>query len=74
MKKEHNLSEEYLQSLSDEELEKEMMEWTAEEQTEYLCPDGVKTIAEFREYGIKMINEEYDRMERKKANTATNEE
>ena len=72
MKKEHNLSEEYLQSLSDEELEKEMMEWAAEEQTEYLCPDGV--IAEFREYEIKMINEEYDRMERKKANTATNEE
>ena len=51
-----------------------MMEWTAKEQTEYLCPDGVMTIEEFREYGIKMINEEYDRMERKKANTATNEE
>ena len=64
MKKEHNLSEEYLQSLSDEELEKEMMEWTAEEQTEYLCPDGVMTIEEFREYGLKLINEEYDKFER----------
>ena len=73
MKKEHNLSEEYLQSLSDEELEKEMMEWTAEEQAEYLYPDGVMTIEEFREYGIKMINEEYDRMERKITNTTANE-
>ena len=50
-----------------------MMEWTAEEQTEYLCPDGVMTIAEFREYEIKMINEEYDRMERKITNTTANE-
>ena len=73
MKKEHNLSEEYLQSQSDEELEKEMMEWTAEEQAEYLCPDGVMTIEEFREYGIKMIIEEYDRMERKITNTTANE-
>ena len=73
MKKEHNISEEYLQLLSDEKLEKEMMEWTAEEQAEYLCPDGVMTIEEFREYGIKMINEEYDRMERKITNTTANE-
>ena len=50
-----------------------MMEWTAEEQAEYLCPDGVMTIEEFREYGIKMINEEYDRMERKITNTTANE-
>ena len=50
-----------------------MMEWTAEEQAEYLYPDGVMTIEEFREYGIKMINEEYDRMERKITNTTANE-
>lgn len=50
-----------------------MMEWTAEEQAEYLCPDGVMTIEEFREYGIKMINEEYDKKESKIAYTTTKE-
>ena len=56
MEKKHNLSVEYLQSLPSKELEKEMMEWSAEEQAKYICPNGVVTIEEFREYGIKMIN------------------
>ena len=60
----HNLNKDYLKSLSEEELTKEMMEWTAEEPTEYLCPEGVMTIEEFREYGLKLINEEYDKFER----------
>ena len=56
----HNLNKDYLE----EELTKEMMEWTAEEQAEYLCPDGVMTIEEFREYGLKLIYEEYDKLGR----------
>ena len=62
MKKNHHLNEEYLKSLSEEDLTKEMMEWSAEEQAEYLCPNGVMTIEEFRELGLKIINEEYDRL------------
>jgi hypothetical protein len=62
MKKKHNLNEEYLKSLSEEELTQEMSEWSAEEQAEYLCPNGVMTIEEFRELGLKIINDEYDRL------------
>lgn len=62
MAKKHNLNEEYLNSLSDEERTKEMSEWTAAEETEYLCPNGVMTIEEFRALGHKLIDEEYDRL------------
>jgi hypothetical protein len=41
----------------------EMKEWTAEQQSQYLCPDGVMTIEEFRELGLKMIDEVYDELE-----------
>lgn len=61
--KKHNLTKEYLDSLSDEELAKEMEEWDAEEQAAFLCLDGVMTIEEFRKLGLKMINDEYDEME-----------
>ena len=37
----HNLSEEYLNSLTEEERTKEMQSWTPEEQVRYLCPEGV---------------------------------
>ena len=37
-----------------------MKEWSAEEQTKYLCPNGVMTIEEFRALGHKMIDEFYD--------------
>ena len=62
MKKTHNLNEEYLSSLSKEDLYKEMNEWSAEEQARYLCPNGVMTIEEFRKYGLELINEEYDKI------------
>jgi len=58
----HNLNEEYLNSLSEENLMNEMKEWDAEEQAKYLCPNGVMTIEEFRELGLKIINDEYDRL------------
>ena len=38
----------------------EMKEWSAKEQTKYLCPNGVMTIEEFRALGHKMIDEFYD--------------
>ena len=56
----HNLSKEYLNSLSEEELTKEMQSWTPEEQVRYLCPEGVMPLEEFRRIGIKMINEMYE--------------
>ena len=37
-----------------------MKEWSAEEQSRYLCPNGVMTIEKFRELGHKMIDEFYD--------------
>jgi hypothetical protein len=58
----HNLNEEYLNSLSEEDLMNEMKEWDAKEQAKYLCPNGVMTIEEFRELGLKIINDEYDRL------------
>ena len=36
---------------------------SAEEEAKYLCPNGVMTIEEFREYGHKIIDEEYDSLE-----------
>ena len=36
---------------------------SAEAETKYLCPNGVMTIEEFREYGHKIIDEEYDSLE-----------
>ena len=58
----HNLNESYLNSLSDEERMNEMKEWSAEEQAQYLCPNGVMTMEEFRALGHKIIDEEYDKL------------
>ena len=58
----HNLNESYLNSLSDEERINEMKEWSAEEQVQYLCPNGVMTMEEFRALGHKIIDEEYDKL------------
>ncbi len=41
----------------------EMKKWSAEEQTKYLCPNGVMSIGEFRELGHKIIDELYDEIE-----------
>ena len=58
----HNLSEEYLQSLTEEERIRQMSEWTTDEWQQYLCPNGTMTIEEFRALGHKMIDEKYDRL------------
>ena len=58
----HNLNESYLNSLNDEERINEMKEWSAEEQAQYLCPNGVMTMEEFRALGHKIIDEEYDKL------------
>jgi len=47
---EHNLSKEYLNSLSEEERTKEIQSWTPEELVRYLCPEGVMPIEELRKY------------------------
>ena len=57
----HNLNESYLSSLSEEERINEMKEWSAEEQAQYLCPNGVMTMEEFRALGHEIIDEEYDK-------------
>ena len=56
----HNLSKEYLNSLSEEELTREMQSWTPDEQVQSLCPEGVMPLEEFRRIGIQMINDMYD--------------
>lgn len=58
----HNLNESYLSSLSEEERINEMKKWSAEEQAQYLCPNGVMTMEEFRALGNKIIDEEYDKL------------
>ena len=58
----HNLNESYLSSLSEEERINEMKEWSTEEVTQYLCPNGVMTMEEFRVLGLKIIDEEYDKL------------
>lgn len=58
----HNLNESYLSSLSQEERINEMKEWSAEEQAQYLCSNGVMTMEEFRTLGHKIIDEEYDNL------------
>lgn len=58
----HNLSEEYLQSLTEEERIRQMTEWTPREWQQYLCPNGTMSIEEFRALGHKLIDEEYDRL------------
>ena len=58
----HHLSEEYLQSLTEEERVRQMSEWTIEEQERYFCPNGTMTLDEFLELVRKIITEEYERM------------
>ena len=58
----HNLNESYLQSLTEEERVRQMSEWTSSEWQEYYCPEGTMTLDQFKELGMKIINDEYDRM------------
>ena len=45
----HNLSEEYLQSLTEEERIRQMKEWTPNEWAQYYSAGGTKTLEEFRD-------------------------
>lgn len=59
----HNLNESYLQSLTEEQRDKEMGEWNDHEAQQYLCPNGTITLEEFRRelYNAvdKMIEDKY---------------
>ena len=59
----HNLSEEYLQSLTEEERIRQMSEWTPSEWEEYYCPNGIMTLDEFinciKSRALQVIKEKY---------------
>ena len=55
----HNLNEDYLNSLSEKELTKEMQSWTPSEQVKHVCPEGVMPLEDFRRIGIQMIKDMY---------------
>ena len=55
----HNLNEDYLNSLSEKELTKEMQSWTPSEQVKHLWPEGVMPLEDFRRIGIQMIKDMY---------------
>lgn len=57
-KKKHNLNESYLQSLTEEERDRQQKEWSASEWQKYLCPNGTMSIEEFRQLLHKKIDEE----------------
>lgn len=56
-KNEHNLNEDYLNSLPEEQRIAEMEQWTPEEVAEYLCPEGTMTIEEFDKLLTERITE-----------------
>ena len=43
----HNLSESYLQSLTEQQRIDEMSQWSASEWQQYYCPNGTITLDEF---------------------------
>lgn len=43
-----------------EERTKEIQSLSPEEQVQYLCPEGVMPLEEFRRIGIQMINDMYE--------------
>ena len=56
--KKHNLSESYLQSLTEEQRDKEMSEWTTSEWEQYYNPSGeTMTLDEFRQEIYNKIDE-----------------
>ena len=62
LEKKHNLNEEYLNSLTEEQRINEMSEWSAEEWGNYYCPEGTISLEEYCELGHKLIREEYERL------------
>lgn len=55
----HNLNESYLQSLTEEERLKQMNEWSPSEWQQYLCPNGTRTLGEFKDAIYKKVEEVY---------------
>lgn len=59
----HNLTEAYLQTLTEEEKMQEMSQWDASEWLQYYSIGGTKTLKEFRDElinkGTEMIREKY---------------
>ncbi|MCQ2078061.1 MAG: hypothetical protein MJZ20_13725 [Bacteroidaceae bacterium] len=60
--KKHNLNEAYLNSLTEEELDAEMDEWTSEDWANYHCPNGTMTPDEFVELGISLISKKFEEL------------
>jgi len=53
----HNLDQDYLQSLTQEERLRQMSEWMPAEWKQYHCPNGTMTIEEFRDSIYKRVDE-----------------
>lgn len=56
-KRKHNLTESYLQSLTEEQRIKEMKEWSASEWQQYYCPNGTVSADTFFEKLNKRVQE-----------------
>ena len=53
----HNLTESYLQSLTEQQRINEMKEWTASEWQQYYCPKGTISLEEFRQILTEKVDE-----------------
>ena len=53
----HNLSESYLQSLTEQQRIEEMSQWSASEWQQYYCPNGTITLEEFRQKLYNKVDE-----------------
>ena len=53
----HNLSESYLQSLTEQQRIDEMSQWSASEWQQYYCPNGTITLEEFRQKLYNKVDE-----------------
>ena len=53
----HNLSESYLQSLTEQQRIEEMSQWSASEWQQYYCPKGTITLEEFRQKLYNKVDE-----------------
>ena len=56
-KMKHNLSESYLQSLTEQQRIEEMSQWSASEWQQYYCPNGTITLEEFRQKLYNKVDE-----------------
>ena len=56
-KMKHNLSESYLQSLTEQQRIDEMSQWSASEWQQYYCPNGTITLEEFRQKLYNKVDE-----------------